>query len=336
MELVERHDRRSRVGAAAAEAGRDRDPLLDRDASGDVRPARRLGPGLRRPVHERLSTRIGELVGPRTDHEHLEAVGVLDRHDVVQIHGQEHGLDVVVAVVASAEHPQEHVELRVGVPRDHWCTASVTRAKAVRSSVSGRAVGSTPEAASAASAARRLEARAGAARFASFCVAPRRRCRRRSRAQPRRRRQVAAVGDRVARRQTPPLGAARTPRAAPCERPPPVARYATRSSPRRRPRAGRRRPTDRRPRVAASPRCASPTARARARRARSRCRRCTGGSRSTPSCHRRASLPSPASWHRRGGSRRSDDHPPLGEPGNNARSNSTASTRSAPRRRARS
>src|SRR6185503_7744770 len=145
LELVEGEDRRRRVRAPAPEPGRYRDALVDRDGRAGRLAAGLMGPGAGGPLDQRLTAGVGELPRSRAGHGHAESIGGFGSDDVVELEGQDHRLDVVVAVLANAEHTQEDVELRMRAPGDaHAGRAFAIRANAARSSSSGRAEGSTP------------------------------------------------------------------------------------------------------------------------------------------------------------------------------------------------
>ena len=87
--LVREAERRRRVAAPAAEARRDRDPLLDVDVPA-VRDTCRPSEGCQRPSDNRV-------VGEAFDQ---VVVGRCERDRVVQIDLLEHGDDLVLGVLA--------------------------------------------------------------------------------------------------------------------------------------------------------------------------------------------------------------------------------------------
>ena len=104
-ELVQRHDRGRRIGAAPAEAGGDRDPLVDLD------PGAALGPT---DVRERQRGDQGEVQAADRDlageprralDVDAEPVGAANRHDVGEADGDDEALEVVVPVLARTQDP---------------------------------------------------------------------------------------------------------------------------------------------------------------------------------------------------------------------------------------
>ena len=159
-ELTQGVQRRGGVGAASREPRRDRHPLVegDRDRRRNAEARGEPGPLARRGSARRVpSSAARSPVTSRTG----RTLDASDRDHVVERDREHERLDVVEPVLARAEHPQEDVDLRVSPARDlGWChitIRSATAANVARSSSSGLAVDSTPQAASAASAASVLE-----------------------------------------------------------------------------------------------------------------------------------------------------------------------------------
>src|SRR4029079_125695 len=68
----------------------------------------------------------------------IEPIRLLEGEAVVELQRQDHGLDVVEAVLPAAQHPKEHVELGGGEAGDPAGSASAIRAKSPSASCSGR------------------------------------------------------------------------------------------------------------------------------------------------------------------------------------------------------
>src|SRR5262249_6966758 len=151
-----------RVRAAAAEAGGDRDPLLDR----------RLPPGLdaggaRRKAPERAPEDVGDdrrMIAVRR-HRDVDPLPVRarDLDVVVEIDALEHGDDLVLAVVARRADDERQVDLRVGP----HASAAASATNSSGASSSARTFASRPIAPSATTAGSRVTTELSAGELAS-------------------------------------------------------------------------------------------------------------------------------------------------------------------------
>ena len=109
---AERHQRRRRVGAAAAEPGLDGNLLVDLDTASRISPPR---PSAVHSAAAAFQTRLLASSGtPGVRHLSVNGPGALAADErVVQLDRLEHGAQLVIPVGADAEHPQVEIDLRV-------------------------------------------------------------------------------------------------------------------------------------------------------------------------------------------------------------------------------
>ncbi len=152
--VVRETQRRRRVGAAAAEAGRDREPLLDRRVPAGLDAGPRCE-GLERAADERVAGEaVDAQLGGRRD---VDPVG----HADALVDGDE----LVLAVVAQRPDDERQVDLR-GSGSPHR-SASASARNSGGASASARTDGSRPIAASASTARSRLARPAISSEFGS-------------------------------------------------------------------------------------------------------------------------------------------------------------------------
>ena len=151
--LVGEPEGRSRVGAAAAEPGRDRDPLRDRrtPAGLDAGGGGERGEGV---ADDRVAGEAGD----------RERRTGLDRDSVGEIDPLQEGRDLVLAVRAGRADDEREIDLR---RRRRSHSASVSAANSAGASASARASGGRPIEASAAAATSREQSPASASEFGS-------------------------------------------------------------------------------------------------------------------------------------------------------------------------